>query len=568
MKIWIILAFAAVLIVIAAINSRATKAGQEKDKNKGSWGRFQSKKYPRDDYDNISHYAMHSKDRGFYVDDITWNDLEMDDIFRSMDCAQSSIGREYVYKSLRMPEKDKRKLKDLDSSAEFMSGNEGARLKTQSRLSKLGFVHNFSFSDYLDTIQTLRPIGSGVSIILDILLIASIIFAVTKNAPLGVIFIIGVSLTATAIYFKKKPEIEPYFICLSQVSRMVRTGNDLLADRELCREYPEVLSEKMDIIERSVDSLKPCTRGDWLIADSRSTGSPAEVFMNYIRMFTHVDIIHYNSAIKKMQGQKQAITDLMETFGFIEMSIVTASYREALPYWSRPEFTDIGQRTEIELEEVFHPLIEDPIANSITLPKDGSSHVLLTGSNASGKSTFLKAVAINAILSQTMATALAVKYRAPMFRVYSSMSLRDDLKSSGSYYMVEIKALKRILDAAEEPDDMPVLCFVDEVLRGTNTIERIAASSAILNYISKERVTAFAATHDIELTGLLKNSYANYHFREEMTENGIEFSYKLFEGPATTRNAIALLDNLGYDEQIIKEASVRAGNFAETGIWR
>ena len=568
MRIWIIIALILGLIVIGIINSRATKSSQEKDKNKGNWGKFQSKKYPRDDYENISHYAQHSKEEGFFVDDITWNDLEMDDIFKSRDCAQSSIGREFIYKSLRMPERDKNKLKDLDDSAEFIGNNEEARLNVQGKLSKLGFVHNFSFSDYLDTIYTIKPIGSGISIILDILLIASIIFAVTKNAPLGVIFIIGGSLTATAIYFKKKPEIEPYFICLSQVSRMVRTGENFLRDKELIKKYPKAFLQRMDTIETSVKSLASCTRGDWLIADSRSTGSPAEVVMNYIRMFTHVDILHFNSAIKKMQGQKKSINDLMEAFGFIELSIATASFREALPFWSKPEFKDDNNSLSLEVEDVYHPLIKEPVANSISVPANGMGHVLLTGSNASGKSTFLKAIAINALLSQTIATSLASRYSGPMFRVFSSMSLRDDLKSSGSYYMVEIRALKRILDAAKKKDDMPVLCFIDEVLRGTNTIERIAASSAILEYLGKEKAVTFAATHDIELTSLLKASHSNYHFREEMTDEGIKFSYKLFEGPATTRNAIALLDNLGYDEKIIEEAKKRASGFSDTGIWK
>jgi DNA mismatch repair ATPase MutS len=79
------------------------------------------------------------------------------------------------------------------------------------------------------------------------------------------------------------------------------------------------------------------------------------------------------------------------------------------------------------------------------------------------------------------------------------MSLRDDLQGGDSYYVVEIKALKRILTAAKEPG-RPVLCFVDEVLRGTNTVERIAASTQILKSFDGRAVLCFAATHDIELT--------------------------------------------------------------------
>ena len=568
MTIWIILAVIAGLITLAAVSSRGKRRESDLDKLQGSWGRFQSKKYPKDDYEAIAHYAKSLQDTGFYVDDITWNDLEMDRIFQAMDNSRSSIGREYLYKTLRMPAMDPQEAEDTGRSVSWVSRAGQGRERLQLILSKLGFVRNFSFSDYIDSIQSLKSVGSGISILLDILLVAAILVTVLANAAAGVVMIIAVALIATAVYFKKKPGIEPYFICLSQVSRMVRTGSTLMEEKEIFRNAPDCLKEKVRDISICVDVLKPCTKGDWLIADSRSTGSPGEVFMNYIRMFTHVDIIHYNRAIKRMQGRKKEIMTLMDSFGFLEMIICAASFREAVPVWSDPVFTRDVRAKELELEGVIHPLIKDPVPNSVNVPYEDKTNALITGSNASGKSTFLKAVAINAILSQAIATACAQKYRAPVFRIYSSMSLRDDLKTSGSYYMVEIRSLKRILEAVDEESDVPVLCFIDEVLRGTNTIERIAASSSILESAGKKNAVIFAATHDIELTSLLEESFVNYHFREEMTSDGIEFSYRLQEGPAVTRNAIALLESLGYDTEVTDEAKKRAGYFTQTGIWK
>ena len=111
------------------------------------------------------------------------------------------------------------------------------------------------------------------------------------------------------------------------------------------------------------------------------------------------------------------------------------------------------------------------------------------------------------------------------------MALRDNLAGGESYYIVEIKALKRILDMTEQrtkENTPPVLCFVDEVLRGTNTVERIAASSQILRSLSERGVLCFAATHDIELTELLKDYYTNYHFAEEICDGDVVFNYQLF----------------------------------------
>lgn len=210
----------------------------------------------------------------------------------------------------------------------------------------------------------------------------------------------------------------------------------------------------------------------------------------------------------------------------------------------------------------WHPLLSDPVKNSILADRG----VLLTGSNASGKSTFLKMVAVNVILAQTIHTCTAESYKAPVFRIFSSMALRDSMENGESYYIVEIRSLKRILDAAQDHNG-PVLCFVDEVLRGTNTVERIAAATQILIHLSESGALGFAATHDIEMTELLKEHYDNYHFEEEIRDGDILFPYQLLPGKASTRNAIRLLQLLGYDREITEKASGQAEHFLETGKW-
>lgn len=146
------------------------------------------------------------------------------------------------------------------------------------------------------------------------------------------------------------------------------------------------------------------------------------------------------------------------------------------------------------------------------------------------------------------------------------MALKDDLGNSDSYYIVEIKSLKRILDAIDNTG-MPVICFIDEVLRGTNTVERIAASSEILKSLKNKNALCFAATHDIELTTLLSYEYDNYHFQEEVTDDDVKFNYKLYKGPTTTRNAIKLLKVMGYNKDIVDSAENRANMFLNKGTW-
>ncbi|MBP1754097.1 MAG: hypothetical protein H6Q59_495, partial [Firmicutes bacterium] len=202
-----------------------------------------------------------------------------------------------------------------------------------------------------------------------------------------------------------------------------------------------------------------------------------------------------------------------------------------------------------------------PVPNSITEYRS----VMLTGSNASGKSTFIKTLAINAILSQTIFTSTTRSYQSSYFMIYSSMALRDNIFSSESYYIVEIKSLKRILDHVN--NEIPMLCFIDEVLRGTNTLERIAASSRILNSLAGQNALVFAATHDIELTHILERSYSNYHFQERIEDKQVLFDYRLHEGKAISKNAIKLLDMLGYPGEIIESAEQAAKEFLTDGEW-
>lgn len=194
--------------------------------------------------------------------------------------------------------------------------------------------------------------------------------------------------------------------------------------------------------------------------------------------------------------------------------------------------------------------------------------MLITGSNASGKSTFLRMTAVNAILAQTIHTCTARRYEGNYFCIYSSMALRDSLESGESYYMVEIKALKRIMDAKDASLENPMLCFVDEVLRGTNTVERIAASAKILEMLAEEKIFCFAATHDIELTHLLEKQYDNFHFEEEVEQGDVCFSYHLQKGRATSRNAIRLLQIIGFEDKMIENAEKMATEFMKTGEWR
>ena len=323
---------------------------------------------------------------------------------------------------------------------------------------------------------------------------------------------------------------------------------DILEDSQ--KELNELLKSFKDF---SVNSM-------WIHMGSgmSMTGSPLDIIMDYLRMLTHVDLIIFNRLFKKLKGKKEEVSALVRVLGEIEACIAIGWYRNTLPYYATPDFSGHN----IQIKDAYHPLIDNAVPNSIKA--DGG--VLITGSNASGKSTFLKTIAINTILAQGIHTVCAKVYSAEKLDVFSSMALRDNVVQGDSYFMVEIKSIKRILETVKE-SKRKVICFVDEVLRGTNTVERIAASTHILMCLDKAETICFAATHDIELARLLKDTYKNYHFEEVIEGEDVKFSYLLCEGKATSRNAIKLLKVLGYDDALVKDAEIMATSFLETGKW-
>lgn len=199
------------------------------------------------------------------------------------------------------------------------------------------------------------------------------------------------------------------------------------------------------------------------------------------------------------------------------MASFEMSYEDKI---SVPNFID---NVKISVEEGVHPLLENPVSNSITIENKG---IILTGTNMSGKSTFLRMISTNILFAQTFNIVFAKTYTACFFNLVTSISPEDNINSGKSYYMAEAESLLRIIKAMDEK--IPVFTTIDEIFRGTNPIERISSSAEILRYINERRGICIAATHDQEISDILKDSYDFYYFSESVSdEQGLNFDYKL-----------------------------------------
>ena len=252
-----------------------------------------------------------------------------------------------------------------------------------------------------------------------------------------------------------------------------------------------------------------------------------------------------------------ALLRVVAAIGDIDAAISVASFRAGQEEWTRPVFRPAG--TAAHLTDVRHPLVPDAVPNSIVLaPGRG---VLVTGSNMSGKSTFLRTVGVSAVLAQTVGTCLARTYEAPVFDVRSAIGRSDDLLTGRSYYIAEVESLMALVTASGRPG--PCLFLLDELFRGTNAVERIAAGQAVLEHLVRPAGQAsphvvLAATHDGELVELLAAQYTPCHFGDSVVDDGLVFDHRLRPGAASTRNAIALLRLHGAPPTLVRQAVASA----------
>ncbi len=560
--------FIGVVFVIAAVYVNVyfnEKTLQKKIRYqlKNSWGKIPQAEYTDEYFEAITKYYRSVKNTHTDIDDITWNDIDMDTIFMMLNQTSCSMGEEYLYSLLRQVNTNAEELKERERVISFFQTEETKRICLQQAIRRMGKLKKISLYQYINRTEEIKkhnPVPHycmAASIPISLLFI---LFYQQLHLPItvGIVALVVCLINNMAQYYKRKAEIERYFSFFGYILGLLKCADDI-ADLDI----PE-LDSYLEELKHISKKFKKFRRGAFLviIKTEDNTGGLADFGLDYLRILFHIDLIKFDSMLSELQKNQDLLNRMYQNIGFLDSMTAIASFRTYLEGdYCIPDIVR-DSKASIYMEDAYHPMIGEPVKNTIQ-----SSHcVLITGSNASGKSTFIKTIALNVILSQTIHTAMCREYRCSHFKVYSSMALRDNLLGNDSYYIVEIKSLKRIFDQIEEK--IPTLCFVDEVLRGTNTLERIAASSQILKSFAEQNMLCFAATHDIELTHILEHYYDNYHFQEEIKDNQVLFNYQLKKGRAISRNAIKLLAMLGYDAAIIKNAEESANEFLETGNWK
>lgn len=236
---------------------------------------------------------------------------------------------------------------------------------------------------------------------------------------------------------------------------------------------------------------------------------------------------------------EEKLQEGIRALGEIEM-LNSLAVTGTLHQTSMPEILQQDQ-VELSLRNVSHPLIpaEQAVPNSIEL-KDQT--IIVTGSNMSGKTTFLRCIGINLVLAYAGAPVCAGTMRTTRMRLFTSMRVVDDVSHGVSTFYAEILRIKEMVEYGKK--DQPMLCLIDEIFKGTNSADRIVGAEAVIKKLTGSKHLTIVSTHDFELCKLA----GNYHFEEYYEGDEIHFDYQLKRGMCTTTNALYLLKMAGLTE--------------------
>jgi hypothetical protein len=223
------------------------------------------------------------------------------------------------------------------------------------------------------------------------------------------------------------------------------------------------------------------------------------------------------------------------------------------PDWVFPQMDDTLPR--IEAGNLRHPLIAADVAvgNDVAVGPEGTV-LFVTGSNMSGKSTLLRAIGLNTVLAKAGAPVAAARCALPSLDVRCCMRVEDSIDRGVSFFMAELLRLKSVVDAARVANDQPVLYLLDEILQGTNTAERQIASRRVMRALAKSHAIGAVSSHDLELfeSDDVRDLAIPVHFAEQFRQQAnppeMTFDYRLRDGIATSTNALALMELLGFED--------------------
>ena len=514
------------------------------------WGKVLERKR---NFDNISLYhrfCPHLPGKA-PVDDTTWQDLNMNELYTRIDRTLTGPGEGVLYQILRTPctGESLPELRRRDEIISVLQQDAKTREALQMALLRLGRDKDHTLTRLLWEPLPDKPTLTFIYSLLALVALLSLTAPIFLGTPGLSLVMLAFSLNSL-VHYQVRKRYSYHIPSITSLSGLLRAARSLTQAN-----LPGLEPEQKQLRKGLAAARKLNRKLRALFLDSLK-GSDAFFLIQYVQILFLVEVRSFYGALAEIRGNLQALRELFTQVGALDAMQAVASYRVGLDH-VKPEFC---QEACLKAVEIRHPLLENPVPNSIEIRNQG---ILITGSNMAGKSTFLRTLVVNAILAQSLFICTAAAYTACFLQVCTSINKADDISQQKSLYYAEAERLLKII--RPQPLSIPRLLLIDELLSGTNYTERLAASAAILDYLKGQDALVVVATHDLDLAESLGSAYLCYHFSDKVDKNNLGFDYTLKKGIATTRNAIKLLEYMGYPQEVIHGANSRFSPAAKGG---
>ncbi|WP_134385269.1 MutS-related protein [Flavobacterium psychrophilum] len=477
-----------------------------------------------------------------FITDKVSIDIDLDDVFKKTDRTISKIGQQYLYYKIRVIKNDFKQLEVFQNLIDYFKINQKQRNECIKELSNLNTSNGYYFEELLnkDVITNKRL----VKICLTINIVFIILIIITFFKHIFFLTLIPVFCTNLFFHYRNKGAINYHLDNISEFSKTLNTAKNILKIDPAIKTFFENIDffEPLLKYEKTIKAIiiEKYFKNEYLL--------PFWLILELLKVSFNIEVILFNSLLQNINKHKEQMNDLYKFIGEIDSSISFVGFNLSGNHFCKPTFVNTK---EIFVENLYHPIIPNCITNTLELK---NKSMLLTGSNMSGKTTFVRALAINSIYSQTVNISFADCYKAPFFKIFSSIRTQDNINSNKSFYLDEVLTIKDFITSNNINE--PHLFILDEIFKGTNTLERIAIGKAVLSFLNKQNNFVFVSTHDLELADLLVNDNFNlFHFSEDISDESLTFSHKLQKGKLQTRNAIRILGLYDYPNEIIDEAN-------------
>ncbi|MEQ8175483.1 MAG: DNA mismatch repair protein [Syntrophomonadaceae bacterium] len=473
--------------------------------------------------------------------------LGQDSLFQLINMSATPWGRRALADILLYPSSDIAEIESRQAAIAELAPLLGFRhrLKAEGLKVDAGEEAIRALLNWAVTSQPLLLRGALVAVIrtLPVLTIATLVLGILKVIPLFIPILMLVFQAALLFANRENSKkLKAVYDCNRSLVKMEAVFG-LLEKRRFKSPVLFALQEKMlnetkDLPSKQIKSLSRL---------SSSIANRSHMLYIIIDLFLLLDLQLLVSLEKWKEQSGRHLKKWFEVLGEFEALSSLALLKYDHPNWVIPSFEQTSSPLIINAVQVGHPLInQDCVLNDIQFTKDHPI-VLITGSNMSGKSTFLRTIGVNLILAYTGAPAFARAFSCQIMSLYTCMRVADNLQKNISSFYAEILRVKMIIDQVERAK---VFFLLDELFKGTNSVDRHTAAKTIIHHLKESQASGMVSTHDLDLEVLeneSKGKVLNYHFKENYKGDEISFDYKLRRGVSGTRNAIFLIKASGID---------------------